>query len=579
MSVIYQQVRAARRRLNAQVLCDAFARAACGAAVAMLVVILVERRIWPGPWANWALSACLAGGLAYVGAYVWSRRWHTADASVAIDEAANLRARLSTALAVANEPNPFSRAVVLDAEQAAQRVRVPQLFPLRWPRYANWAIGLLAVLFAATFVPEAPPPVNSSPGAGSSPPIAADLQQEVAELRSIAQDDARLEQLAAELEKIAAEQAESPEAARQEIVKRVDQVAAEMERSLESASQRAAVQERLLSQLRGEKSESDPLREALAQGDFGAAREKLDQLGELASQQSSAEQGSSSATSKPSQDAASASQPSSDDALARGAAELAELATDMSRANDALRLAKELEHKLKLSPELAQAMLEKLSQIDPAAIPKELAEQLGDMRVPPELMESIARQLAEHVSASQSMQELSKCFAQAAESMQSSEKDAEQLRAQLEAAKEMLDKMQGAQAAAQSLALQMSQLGQLRQCAAGQRPASGLQPGVGSGSASPEVAMDKRPAALERVRVAHGEDGPMIGQMLLDEPVTADPSRAKAREAMTAAVHAASEAIGREETSVQYQQVLRTYFDGLAGLLASDKSAESTATE
>jgi hypothetical protein len=99
---------------------------------------------------RWTWIFIGAGSLATLIALIWSgvRRKKTLAVAQEVDERANLRESLSTALYMekhAQQTNdPWARAMLEDAEAAAKRVLVPQVVPIQSPR--SWAAPFLALL-------------------------------------------------------------------------------------------------------------------------------------------------------------------------------------------------------------------------------------------------------------------------------------------------------------------------------------------------------------------------------------------------------------------------------------------------
>lgn len=119
------------------------------AAVGTLIAVLLVQRIfglelrWPGDW-SW-LFAAAAGG-AVVAALAWSTLRRARGVAVAreLDERANLRESLSTALCVASSEDPWAKAVVETARQRAVGVKVGQAIPIAAPRL--WPVPFAMML-------------------------------------------------------------------------------------------------------------------------------------------------------------------------------------------------------------------------------------------------------------------------------------------------------------------------------------------------------------------------------------------------------------------------------------------------
>jgi hypothetical protein len=127
------------------------------AAVGALIVALFAERIfglaitWPRDWVR--LGAILLG-TAVAAAFAWSMvRRHTGVRLAAeVDERANLKESLSTALCVASSDDPWSRNVLETAREKAVKVDVKKAIPITaprlWPVPFAMALALVTLWFA-----------------------------------------------------------------------------------------------------------------------------------------------------------------------------------------------------------------------------------------------------------------------------------------------------------------------------------------------------------------------------------------------------------------------------------------------
>jgi hypothetical protein len=127
------------------------------AAVLGLIGLLMAQRIvgldvsWPTDWER-AFGA--AAGAALVAAMIWSAIRRARGVAVAreLDERANLRESLSTALCFARSEDPWAKAVVETARQKAVSVRVNQAIPYTapkiWPLPFAMGLSLLILWFS-----------------------------------------------------------------------------------------------------------------------------------------------------------------------------------------------------------------------------------------------------------------------------------------------------------------------------------------------------------------------------------------------------------------------------------------------
>jgi hypothetical protein len=125
------------------------------AGVGALILLLLAERIFGLAVAfpdQWLQAAAAAAGGAVLGALVWSavRRARGVEVARELDERANLRESLSTAMCVASSEDPWAKMVVETARQKAVGVKVNQAIPYTAPRLwpVPLALGLsLAILW------------------------------------------------------------------------------------------------------------------------------------------------------------------------------------------------------------------------------------------------------------------------------------------------------------------------------------------------------------------------------------------------------------------------------------------------
>jgi len=144
MSDIQRVLRSASRRLALTVFIDALLKGATAALVALLLVRVAQQLLaLEVPW--WAVGMWTPVAVV-IGAAVWALLVWPRKAAVArrVDEGADLRESLSTALTLAGASDPWSRNVLESATTAARRVNVGRAVPVRLPR--NWPMPIVAGL-------------------------------------------------------------------------------------------------------------------------------------------------------------------------------------------------------------------------------------------------------------------------------------------------------------------------------------------------------------------------------------------------------------------------------------------------
>src|SRR3954465_12241890 len=150
MSRIDSHVSAVQFRLTLSVLVEWLSVAALALASGTLLLIVVERLFHFGipPMTFW-VGTGLVGLIAVIMTFMRSPSREVA--AIALDEKLDLKEKFSTALSVRSMQDPFAQAVVRDAENTAQRVRLEGHFGIDFPTIGYVAIGA-AVLAFLTFL-------------------------------------------------------------------------------------------------------------------------------------------------------------------------------------------------------------------------------------------------------------------------------------------------------------------------------------------------------------------------------------------------------------------------------------------
>jgi hypothetical protein len=153
MSRLDSHVSSVQRKLAVVTFVEWLAMSAFVLAVLAFVVVLADKALHIGVsrmflWVG--LGAIVVVAMVMAGVY-WPSR---STAAVKIDERLNLKEKFSTALHVRGMNDPFARAVVKDAEQTADKVRLAGQFPVQFPRIGYVAMGVAVLsLCAWKFVP------------------------------------------------------------------------------------------------------------------------------------------------------------------------------------------------------------------------------------------------------------------------------------------------------------------------------------------------------------------------------------------------------------------------------------------
>jgi colicin import membrane protein len=586
MSMLERQVARARRRLNGNLFLERLCTGVLAAAGLWTLTLLVERAFVLGIPINATIWA--AGLLALGFALVATRlaRVDTLRAAVAVDAALALKERISTALVLVRDPDPFARAAVADAEQRAGQVHVPAHLPYRAPGLWPWSIAaVVAAALVGFFMPELNLlAASDEPGREQArrdalverSAIQEDLEAKLGRIREMATANPDLAALAEDLQPLEMpdEPTVTPEDVRREATQRIDKVMDKLVEQRDAAGRDALDEtKRLLARLSPQSGQdlAAQLGQALAAGDFQGARQALEKLQqELEATQA---QG----------DAAAQQQ------LQQMQAQLERLADQLAKLDDSTYLQKELENKAGLSAEEAKKLLEQMAQMDPKQREKELQRQLADKGLSQQQIEQMVKKFEQKQQACQNCQGLAQGLAQAAQALAQSSQagggsaGAAGAAASLGDVGTQLSDLEMAQQLLDELEAQLGDLQNMRQsvcsggyCAAGgQRPnrigPQGPEYGFGIGASVPK---ERTAHALAPTKArSRMQGGTIIGQMLVDGRQVRGEATAEVRDAVSSAQRDATDAIERHEVPRQYHGVVREYFYRLAGLASGNRAA------
>lgn len=584
MFTVQRQIDHARRRLMLSELLRWLCRgvlvgaALWGATVFIVRLFAWEVPVWHGAW----LAAVLALAIGLAG-MAWMRP-SALRAAVALDAAAGLKERLSTALLVARDDDPFARAVVQDAERAAARVHVPTHIRYRTPGLWPWSLSTsAAALLLAIFMrpigllageKAKEPGVSRAVLAAEREAIQAELDRQLGQIRELAATRPDLDDLVKDIQPLPEPQKANltPEDVRREAVKRIDDVRERLKRELEQAEGDALAElRRMLSRLEQSagSEEGDKLSKSLAAGDFASARQALDE------------------TLKEIQEAAkSADDPAARAKLAEMERKLGQLGEQLAKLGESVQLQKELENKAGLSEEEAKKLLRELGQVDPKQLEKELQQRLGEKGLSQQQLEQIARKIRQNQQARQACRNLAKALSQASQACQQCSRPGQagqgagQAAGALSDAASQLSELEMAEQLLGELEAQLSDLENLRDdvCSGGLCP--GNRPGQGDGrmvgpqgpqaglGIGERIGRQRTPYRTDPTKAkTRFEGGSIVGQLLIDGPQVRGEASAAELSAAEAEVRAALDAIERQDVPRQYEKVLREYFERLAGLV------------
>ncbi|MBP7745670.1 MAG: hypothetical protein KA383_06015 [Phycisphaerae bacterium] len=588
MSALDRQIQTARRRLMTDVFAQRLSVGVLVAAGLWTAVILVTRAfalplpLGHGAWIA-AILAALVGGIGTA-----LSRPSLLRAAVALDTAAGLKERLSTALTVRQSPDEFARAAVRDAEGVAAKVHVPTHLPHRAPVLWPWSAATVAVaLVLLRFMPtldllagqkKPEPIVPLAEVQAEQRAIQTEFEERAAKLRELAKENPNLKDISEALEPLELPETPgvTPEDVRREAVKRIDDVGDRLKRELAATEHNALGEmKRLLNQLQpqgGDRAEAK-LSQALAAGDFEGAKQAMQKLRDELQQA-----------------AQQAPDPETQQKLAEMSEQLTKLADQVAKLSDTTQLQKELQNKGGLSEEDAKKLLDQLSKMDPKQLQKELQKQLGGKGLSEKQLQQIAQKIQQSKQARQACQKLAQSLAKAAQAAQqcnnpgSANSSASQASNALSDAAGQLSDMEMAEQMMNELQAQLSDLDNLRDsvCQGNcRRPGDGQARGIGQQGPNYGRGLGER---IGKEKVAYDVDptkaktrfqgGTITGQMLVDGPQVRGAASAEVLTAAESQVRDALDAIEHEEVPRQYRKVLQEYFERLAGLVRDKQDAE-----
>ncbi len=539
MNDIRHLISIASRRLSTT---DFFEKAhlvAIGVAALALVLMLVDR-ITSEAFVPWAMvaPALLVAGLLIAGAWWVGRRRDELHVAVLVDERLDLREKLSTALLVADQDDPFARAAVEDAVAAARDPRNAELarrrFSVEPPR--GWYVSPLILVGALllSFVQ----PLDLFSGETEVTPEVKQATLEVAtELDAIVQEIEQQPELKEALSDLLGELTEegtdpeamrSPEQVRRNAIKRITDLNQRLEDIVSGEKGKTAqALEKAMRQLESpEEGPAKELADALASADFSQAKKALEKImsdlekGELSQEQREqlAEQ------------------------LQDLAAQLDKLAQQQKQLEDALKQAG-------MDPQLAQNQ-QALQQA------LENNQNLNDQQ---------RQQLQQMAQAQQAAQQMCQGLSGACQAMAQSMSDqgmagdaAGQMGDQLSEMEQLQMLMQQAQAAANACQGSCQGLGQgLGQDAWAAAMGQGM--GQGQGGGLRQVAPSPTRTKIQHAPSKTGE-GDIIARMLVEGPQVVGESEVTPSEVMAKVVEGIEKGLTEDQVPRRYHEAQKHFF-------------------
>ena len=530
-----------------------------GAVGAALVLARGAQKLAPAlelPWGEMLVAAPVVGVLAGL---VWAalRAPDRLGAARLIDEGAGLNESLSTACVIEHADDPWSRAVVEDARANAARVDLAAAVPMRRPR--GWGAPLIAglALLGVWWLPtrdlagmlerqEAQQAQSARvEQVRTTVESAQEKMKEIAKRTGLEIDMKNLEATEDQLDAESSEFIE-PEESLRSAIKNLTEVSDKLQEKREGEDARTldAIRNAMESL---ESDRDDPASEmarAMARGDFGEAKKKLDEIAEQLGEGSMSE--------------------SQREAMAQQLDELKRQLEQAARNDEALR--EQLEN-----AGLSEEQAERLAS-DPGALEKTLRE----MGVPASRARALADAARAQRRASDAASAMSQAAGQMAQGTQRGEpgraaEGAESMSGQLSQLEQMQGEMQALQSAMDATQQQLDELAQCSNPGVGgqQSPGGAGRGGIQAGSGGvPNLGSPADPSSdytlsREQAKVRVNQGGPVIASTLVYGSQVKGESSAAFASAVESASATASEAIETRRVPRKHEPAVQRYFGRL----------------
>lgn len=540
----------------------------------------------PAP-AGWAAMLGAGAGVALVASVVWSVLRVRQGDPVArrVDERAGLRESLSTALCVASSDDAWSRAAVAQAERVAAGVDLGRSLPIESPRAWPAPVAAWGVLAVAVALPA--PDLTGLFGERAE--IAS--EREVIEAKAEVDDATKTLQEQAERlglkldfdeetpgEEVGVPDQQTPEQIRAAAVKKLTKLGDELADKMDSQQQqtREALENRLQRLRQPGPGPAEDLARSLARGEFGKAKESLEQLeqqlreGDLTEEQKDQLQRQL-------------------ESLSQQMEALAQRQGEMEAALRQAGMSSEMAKRLAADPEALKRTLENAQNLTEAQ-----KQQLQQMAQTAQQCQGACQNM------SGAMSQMAQAMSQMSQAGQMGQMSAAmgELGDQLSQMEMLASDMAGMQAMMQQMQSKAFSLGQCSGGGMGGMLAQGMGQGqgqgewrmgdtsrMGQGSGGPGQGNGDSPAARETSfsmtaakSAVKTTDGPIIGSSLVYESQVRGESRATFAAAAQSASASATDAIESMRVPRAYEQAVQRYFGALEREAAGD-AADESATE
>lgn len=514
----------------------------------------------------WVLPALIAASAAFALVIAAIRRPDTAAVAQTVDERANLRESLSTALCVEDESSPWAKAIVDDAGHRAKRVVVRDAVPIEAPGNSWWPVAACAALLAVWWLPatDVAGLLNKQQAQAEEQEQVRqvanevnDAKEKIDEILSKAgieiEDDNALEDLfnPSEVEQISAD--EMQRAAIKKLTQLSDKL--EAERNGEEGATFDAIQDAMKRMEQPEPGPATEMSKAMARGDFAEAKKQLEKLAEQI------ESGEMS--------------PEAKENLQKQLEKMSEAMGEMA------------ENRQQLEEQLREAGLSESQAKQLATDPNSLEKALQEMGLGQEQIDQLKQQAQAQQNASDAASSMSQAMGQMAQGMQNESQG--QMSEGLESMSGQLSDLEQMQSEMQALEQAMSQCeSSMAQCS---NPGNGqgetfgdgsqwgpngqfaegesMAQGNGSGKAGQGLGVGPDEQASdfvfknEKANVNTTGEGPVIASTLVYGSQIRGESTAAFSDAVQSAEAQAAEAIETKRVPREHEDAVKAYFGRL----------------
>ena len=568
MNDISRVIRQAAWRLGVSRFLEALVWLACAGFLAAALVRVAEKLgLLTVNWIQIAMYAP-AGIIAASIVYALVRRLPALAVARRVDEGADLRESLSTAMHVQADQGPWARNIVEQAQRQAVGVNVARAVPITTPR--RWPAVLIAAF--AFLIAWISPIKADLLGKSAEREVAKKTEEKAHQVKAesdkainkikeeLAKLDPGMKKESGEEKKLEGEKAKplSPEQIQRAAIKEMTSLKEKAEQIREGVKAKTA--ETLADKLRDLKpgmGPMDKMASAMGQGDFAKAKEELQEMSKaLANGEMSAEQ-----------------KAALEKQLESMAKQLDKMAADKKELENKLAAAG-LDPKLASNAEAMKKALEKMSPEQKQAL-ENASRACQNASSQCESMSSAMSQMAQAMQ--KSGQEGQQQQADAAQAMSDQLSKAEMAQAELDAAEAALSEcnkeLAGMCDKAGDCEGSSGKMGECEGENPGTKPFSEGEnegqgagrggPGISSGGGDPGEAAAQEKWAKRKSRSPMG-NGPMIGSMMIQGEQVKGESKAQFKEVVEAANKQAADQVTNNVVPREYQEIVKGYFGDLA---------------